>query len=63
MQKPPSPSSSTATPQPQLSLPLNVPLLARLDTKSRAHVVALLARLLLEAAQSRRGSEVADDAP
>ncbi len=63
MQKPPSPSSSTATPQPQLSLPLNAPLLAQLDTKSRAHVVALLARLLLEAAQSHRGSEVADDAP
>jgi hypothetical protein len=53
--------SSTATSQ--LNLHLDAPQLTRLDAKSRAHVVALLAKLLLEAAQPRRGSEVADDAP
>lgn len=61
MQQPPPPMSSTATSQ--LNLHLDAPQLTRLDAKSRAHVVALLAKLLLEAAQPRRGSEVADDAP
>ena len=63
MRMPPSLPSLTVAPTHQLRLPLDTPVLTRLDAKSRESVVAVLAKLLLEAARPCRASEVADDEP
>lgn len=59
----PSRSSPHRRPPPaQLSLPLQASRIAALDTPARAGVVALLARLLIEAARPAREPEDTDDA-
>jgi len=62
MRLPAIPSSSVGVPAQQLYLLLDTRVLARLDTKSRESVVAILARLLLEAARPGVASEGGDDA-
>ncbi len=49
-------------PTTQLSLPLETTQLVALDAMRRPHVVAVLARLLLEAGRPGRRSEGGDDA-
>ena len=47
----------------QLHLPLEQPKIAMLDARGREDVVAVVAKLLLEAASVRPGKEDLDDAP
>jgi hypothetical protein len=58
--KPRRSSPHVRPPTPQLALSLRPTPLTALPAKDRASVVALLARLLLEAARGRPESEVAD---
>ena len=60
--KPSRSSPHRRPPTAQLSLPWQASRITALDTPDRAGVIALLARLLAEAARPARAQENADDA-
>jgi hypothetical protein len=63
MKRKPGPASPRRrSPTAQLALPLSPSQIASFDAENRVGVTAMLARLLLEAAQSSRGTGDAHDA-
>ena len=60
--KPSRPSPRRRPPTPQLALPFSPSPISTFETANRAGVTAMLARLLLQAAQAGRGLEDAHDA-